>query len=606
MAKDRQGLHFSELVWESTEQNVAIPPRGTVDEGSRKPKSEPVKKKTSGSGYDTVQLQLWDMEESVEPVTTTESEFVQRARELVEHKEPAVLFVPFKSYWPTYGHMTGAQSRWYFFWRDEVRQGRYPKTDLSYIFLHIYELINGVGWDEPQEGYRQLNLLWEAYRDSYKRLDQYLGGWIADFSFVHKLDIPLSEIVARSRGLAGDLAELELVRCLSTAPEQLSIEVLSVMSDYDISKSKFYTGEGKIAADRYIPQVVALIDAYVARKHDSNLITMFPPAPPVVRERYLFRSAVYDISLYGYSVLVPVIRVSKSPPLRSLITRLFRLTENKLRALMGYRGRLKDIRVDADMDDLVTRFLEREFRKAEQEEKGPAVVIDQQKLEQLASDSEVVRSLLTVEDTGERGQEDDAEWIIESEGALGGAGLAGAGSDADVHESTGSADVTSDAEVLGRAESAGEKSVANTDARVAPAVSANAESISDSSARAEEQVVAMIGGERIERGHEELPGTHLSAGQKLTASPPPYSDSEADRWILFASELTPLQRQAVLALAEEDGSVKVQRLAAGAGTMAELLYDEINELAMDSLGDLIIDGEELTEECLSMLDYIKR
>lgn len=541
MAKDRQGLHFSELVWESTEQNVAIPPRGTVDEGSRKPKSEPVKKTTSG--YDTVQLQLWDMEESVEPVTTTESEFVQRARELVEHKEPAALFVPFKSYWPTYGHMTGAQSRWYFFWRDEVRQGRYPKTDLSYIFLHIYELINGVGWDEPQEGCRQLNLLWEAYRDSYKRLDQYLGGWIADFSFVHKLDIRLSEIVARSRGLAGDLAELELVRCLSAAPEQLRIEVLSVMSDYDISKSKFYTGEGKIAADRYIPQVVALIDAYVARKHGSNLITMFPPAPPVVRERYLFRSAVYDISLYGYSVLVPVIRVSKSPPLRSLITRLFRLTENKLRALMGYRGRLKDVRVDADMDDLVTRFLEREFRKAEQEEKGPAVVIDQQKLEQLASDSEVVRSLLTVEDTGEPGHEDDAEWIIESEGAL------------------------------GSAESAGEKSIANANARVASAVSAN----EDNSAKAEEQVARMTSGGRLGGTREELPGDSPSAGQKLTVSQPPASDREADRWTLFASELTLLQREAVLALAEEGGPAKVQRLAAGAGTMAELLYDEINE-----------------------------
>ena len=542
MAKDRHGLHFSELVWESTEQNVAIPPRGTVDEGSRKPKSEPVKKKTSG--YDTVQLQLWDMEESVEPVTTTESEFVQRAHELVDHKEPAALFVPFKSYWPTYGHMTGAQSRWYFFWRDEVRQGRYPKTDLSYIFLHIYELINGVGWDKPLEGYRQLNLLWEAYRDSYKRLDQYLGGWIADFSFVHKLDISLSEIVARSRGLAGDLAELELVRCLTSAPEQLSIEVLSVMSDYDISKSKFYTGEGNTAADRYIPQVVALIDAYVARKHGSNLITMFPPGPPVVRERYLFRSAVYDISLYGYSVLVPVIRVSKSPPLRSLITRLFRLTENKLRALMGYRGRLKDVRVDADMDDLVTRFLEREFRKAEQEEKGPAVVIDQRKLEQLASDSEVVRSLLTVEDTGEPDQEDDADWGNKTEGAFGGAGWAGAGSDAEAHGRAGSADVKSDADAHGGPD-----------------------------------------------------------GRQLTA---PASDSEADRWTLFASELSPLQREAVLALAEEDGAVKVQRLAAGAGTMAELLYDEINELAMDSLGDLIIDGEELTEECLSMLDYIKR
>ncbi|MEK3684856.1 TerB N-terminal domain-containing protein [Paenibacillus sp. FSL R10-2736] len=543
MAKDRQGLHFTELVWESTEQNMAIPPRSSAEAVIPKPPEGPGKKKTSQ--YDTVQLQLWDMEETQEPVTTTESQFVQRARELADHKEPAALFVPFKSYWPTYGHMTGAQSRWYFFWRDEVRQGRYPKTDLSYIFLHIYELINGVGWDEPQDGCRQLGLLWEAYRDKYKRLDQYLGGWIADFSFVHKLDIPLSEIVIRTRGLAGDLAELELVRCLSAAPEQLSIEVLSVMSDYDISKSKFYTGEGKAAAEKYIPQVVALIDTYVARKHGSNLITMFPPGPPVVRERYLFRSAVYDISLYGYSVLIPVVRISKSPPLRSLITRLFRLTENKLRALMGYRGRLKDVKVDADMEDLVTKFLQREFRKAEQEEKGPAVVIDQRKLEQLKNDSEVVRSLLTVEEALEK--DDETDWDNEAvdEDEPGSAAFA-AGS------------------------------------------------------RSEEPAVRESDEEKLDIIVEE------PAVQGQADSPLPIIDGEADSWTSFASELSLLQRDVLLALAEDDGLVKVNRLAAGGGTMAELLFDEINELAMDSLGDLVIDGEELTEECISMLHYIKR
>jgi len=90
-------------------------------------------------------------------VTTTEGQFVKRAKELENKTETsAALFVPFKSYWPTYGHMTGAQSRWYFYWRSEVRQGRYHKTDLSYIFLHVYELINGVGWEEPTDGYRQL------------------------------------------------------------------------------------------------------------------------------------------------------------------------------------------------------------------------------------------------------------------------------------------------------------------------------------------------------------------------------------------------------------------------------------------------------------------
>jgi hypothetical protein len=40
--------------------------------------------------------------------------------------------------------------------------------------------------------------------------------------------------------------------------------------------------------------------------------------------------------------------------------------------------------------------------------------------------------------------------------------------------------------------------------------------------------------------------------------------------------------------------------------MAELVFDEINEVAMDILGDLIIDGEELTEECIPMLHYLKR
>ncbi|MNO26561.1 hypothetical protein D3C76_164150 [compost metagenome] len=561
MSRDGKEPHFTELVWESTEQNLPIPPRASAGPGVPKPPAAIPKKKAPEEA--TVQLQLWDMEESQEPVTTTESQFVVRARELVDHKETASLFVPFKSYWPTYGHMTGAQSRWYFFWRDEVRQGRYPKTDLSYIFLHVYELINGVGWDEPQDGYRQLNLLWEAYRDQYKRLDQYLGGWIADFSFVHHLDVPLSGIVARSRGLAGDLAELELMRCLTAAPEQLTFEALTVMSDYDISKSKFYTGEGKTAAERYIPQVVALIDAYVARKHGSNLIGMFPPGPPVVRERYLFRSAVYDISLYGYSVLVPVVRISKSPPLRSLITRLFRLTENKLRELLGFRGRLKDVKVEAEMADLVTRFLQREFRKAEQKEKGPAVVIDSKKLEQLQNDSDIVRTLLTVEETDE----------LEERGT---------GADEDL---TGQTEFRADEE---------------PGAQVQPPDPAGSDDVRE-----------LFPEDRHEDGHDD---ENLSTGSAVFSimeensyaakAPQDTSDSAPSLWQQFAAALSPLERDAVRALVEGKGMAVVQNLAAAGGTMAELLIDGINGSAMDLLGDLLIDEEELNEEFMPMLQYL--
>lgn len=38
--------------------------------------------------------------------------------------------------------------------------------------------------------------------------------------------------------------------------------------------------------------------------------------------------------------------------------------------------------------------------------------------------------------------------------------------------------------------------------------------------------------------------------------------------------------------------------------MPELLFDEINDIAMNLLGDLLIDGEELNEEYVPMLHYL--
>ncbi|MNP65616.1 hypothetical protein D3C76_1612220 [compost metagenome] len=55
---------------------------------------------------------------------------------------------------------------------------------------------------------------------------------------------------------------------------------------------------------------------------------------------------------------------------------------------------------------------------------------------------------------------------------------------------------------------------------------------------------------------------------------------------------------------DEDGSQALLKLAAANGTMSELLIDEINEIAMDILGDLIIEGEDIVEEYISMLRNI--
>ncbi|MNV23926.1 hypothetical protein D3C71_1149650 [compost metagenome] len=244
-----------------------------------------------------------------------------------------------------------------------------------------------------------------------------------------------------------------------------------------------------------------------------------------MRERYLFRSAVYDISLYGYSVLIPVVRISKSPPLRSLITRLFRLTENKLRELLGYRGRLKGVNVDADMDDLIIRFLKREFEKEKQEDKGPAVVIDREKLERLQSDSEIVRTMLTVEEMNELEELEDSGFEI-----------------------------------------------TNEESELEEVVEEEFEDIED-------EMIVPLQSPEPELTIEEIQSANV--------------DTE---WEQFSNALSPLQHEALLSLMNEDGTQAIQKLAAANGTMSELLIDEINDIAMDILGDLIIDGEEIAEE----------
>lgn len=85
--------------------------------------------------------------------STGGNDFIRKAQKYVRRRETQAQFVPFMSYWPTYGSMTDAQQRWYFYWRDQVRNGIYPDTDLSYVFVHVYELINNVGIENGVDGY---------------------------------------------------------------------------------------------------------------------------------------------------------------------------------------------------------------------------------------------------------------------------------------------------------------------------------------------------------------------------------------------------------------------------------------------------------------------
>ena len=113
--------------------------------------------------------------------------FVEQARKYIDRTETQAEPVPFQQYWHTYEAMDTAQQKWYFYWRAQLHQGNRLPTDLSYLLVYIYEVINMVGFESPDEAFKHLDEFWRYYRLLQPKLDRYLPDWIADFIVLHGL-----------------------------------------------------------------------------------------------------------------------------------------------------------------------------------------------------------------------------------------------------------------------------------------------------------------------------------------------------------------------------------------------------------------------------------
>ena len=96
--------------------------------------------------------------------------------------------VPYSSYFPSYQMMGYDQLRTFFTWRTQIRKEKVEHISLSYAYLYIYELLNNIGVDSPEEGLGQLLFFWEAFRVYDKSVDKYVPRWLKDYHIYYELD----------------------------------------------------------------------------------------------------------------------------------------------------------------------------------------------------------------------------------------------------------------------------------------------------------------------------------------------------------------------------------------------------------------------------------
>ena len=526
--------------------------------------------------------------------------FVEQAQNLVSRRERSARFVPFMSYWPTYDSMTQAQLRWYFYWRDQVRHGKYPDTDLSYIFVFVYELINNIGVDRPEDGYAQLDRIWKEYRVRFPRLDSYLVDWLTDYVLVN--DVPMDPmrpvIEACEFETIISNPDVILPRYIDGALPDMPLSLLDALTDYRIQASKFYQAGNQVLLGSICPAAVSLVDKYWRRKAGLGLFDAFKPPVSSSTQRRAFSSAVYA-GPQAVVYLPSLNPYSQHPPLRQLLTSIVKHTENRLREMKQFRGKLRGYEIEPEIAASIDKMIYGKLTEIVPPPPKPTVEINVATVENLIQESDAVREMLIDSDSP---PEEVSESIFVTD------------DDTDIPPHLARPKDTPDGlltdigrvyKLLRRLDESEKRLIKflsnrrweDEDSAISehiPEVPVQnlLDRINDLSTRIVGNIlIATENGRRIveEDYRDEL--EFIFTNEQSAESPTvddPYSEL-MEGWDQFALRIAEHQYIALKAIYEgHDVKIRLQNIAEQFGMMPVMIVDEINELALNSVGDIIV------------------
>lgn len=318
--------------------------------------------------------------------------FIEQALEYADKSHEKTEHIPFMCYWPSYEYMSQAQLNWYFYMRDCIRRSEYIDTDLSYLFVYIYELINKVGVQSPEDGLDKLIDLWVKYRDRYSKLDRYLTEWVGDYISFYKCDAEKAIERLKNEGLFLLMPTDMLADYYFSNDLPLPIELISRFSDYKIYESEFIKGEHGILFTDHLASLINEIRLIMnqAKPGSFEKRDRLPEAAQQGKRIPFQRAVFHNPENKRIDTYLPY---EQHRPFRIFITAIIKEFENQLRILTKYRGRLRPDSLPADIKELCKKYAHNAF-KGLQPEKKVEITIDRSKLLTLMQDSDEVRKRL--------------------------------------------------------------------------------------------------------------------------------------------------------------------------------------------------------------------
>ncbi|CAM3927216.1 TerB N-terminal domain-containing protein [Deinococcus marmoris] len=287
-------------------------------------------------------------------------EFLEEARRRVNETRKQAQPVPLQAYWTSYHVLDHAQENWYFFWRARFRAGEALPTELSYLFLHAYEVLHGVGFPHPEAAFAHLRQLWYSYRETHPKLDDYLLAWLTDFVHYYELDDQTAqawreEVQAHGRADLTvtsweDRGNLMIQSWLEgDNRDHVPKEMFRQLITYVPGSNKFYReAQDQAALDALFGRAIALTDDFYRQTSGKSVFERLGPKKAAQIKRQAFVGAVFEGPHLSYTVGT-VRRYRRDGKLSKLLTQAVRYAENLARKQTGFKTLLREIALPAEL-----------------------------------------------------------------------------------------------------------------------------------------------------------------------------------------------------------------------------------------------------------------
>ena len=134
----------------------------------------------------------------------------------------------FKSYYPTYNAMSDRQLRGYFTWRSRIRAGELAEAPDAFALVYIYEVLCGIGVDDPLRGFETLKWFCDAWDSEEKDIKRHGLTWQQDYVVYHDLD---PKLLAQTPSMEFEASLYAFARALASYRKGAGLDEMDEPSD---------------------------------------------------------------------------------------------------------------------------------------------------------------------------------------------------------------------------------------------------------------------------------------------------------------------------------------------------------------------------------------